>query len=93
LASCSKTGHLTDSMDKSIKAHEVRLRRLAERMGFYLKKSRSRDPRARDFGLYLIFNPENGKFVGFSDCKNGMTLDQVDVALTKRLKPKKAFYY
>mgnify|MGYP005855834667 CR=1 FL=1 len=37
-----------------MKVKENRLRRMAERQGFVLEKSRRRDPRAKDFGLYRL---------------------------------------
>ena len=36
------------------KVEESRLRRVARRQGFFLSKSRRRDPQALDFGLYAI---------------------------------------
>lgn len=36
------------------KAHEKRVRRMAERQGLKLRRSRSRDPLALDFGLYAL---------------------------------------
>jgi hypothetical protein len=39
------------------KTRENRLRRMAERQGYTLKKSRRRDPRAIDYGMYVIVNP------------------------------------
>ena len=44
----------------SNKARENRLRRMADRQGYRLVKSRSRDPRARDFGLYGLVDPRTG---------------------------------
>lgn len=37
-----------------MKVLENRLRRMAERQGFLLEKSRRRDPKARDFGRYRL---------------------------------------
>ena len=42
------------------KVEDARLRRVARRQGLVLQKSRRRDPRALDFGLYCIINPEHG---------------------------------
>ena len=36
------------------KTRETRLRRMADRLGLKLVKSRGRDPRARDFGRYML---------------------------------------
>lgn len=37
-----------------MKVLENRLRRMAERQGFLLEKSRRRDPKSKDFGLYRL---------------------------------------
>lgn len=39
------------------KVRENRLRRMADRQGLRVKKSRRRDYRARDFGLYWVVDP------------------------------------
>jgi len=44
----------------SDKVRENRLRRMADRYGFRLIKSRSRDPRAVDFGLYALIDVRTG---------------------------------
>jgi hypothetical protein len=36
------------------KSHETRIRRMADRQGLKLIKSRTRDPYAQDFGVYWI---------------------------------------
>jgi hypothetical protein len=40
------------------KVRENRLRRMAERQGLRLVKSRRRDPRAIDYGTYMLVNAE-----------------------------------
>ncbi len=42
------------AVDQDAKVRENRLRRMAERQGLTLTKSRRRDPRALDFGLYWL---------------------------------------
>ncbi len=42
------------------KAEENRLRRVAERQGLTLRKSRSRDPRVPGYGLYALIDPVTG---------------------------------
>lgn len=42
------------------KTTETRLRRLADREGYRLLKSRSRDPQALDFGLYTLIDVQTG---------------------------------
>lgn len=38
------------------KVWERRLRRMAERQEFRLRKSRTRDPYAKDYGMYYVIN-------------------------------------
>jgi hypothetical protein len=38
------------------KSREIRIRRTLDRRGYKLSKSRRRDPRALDYGLYAISN-------------------------------------
>ena len=40
------------------KTRETRLRRMAERQGLRLVKSRRRDPFAKDYGLYWVVSPD-----------------------------------
>ena len=42
------------------KVQENRLRRMANRQGYVLSKTRRRDPDAIDFGLYALIDPESG---------------------------------
>ena len=42
------------------KARETRLRNTADRRGYRLKKSRSRDPEAIDFGRYALVDARTG---------------------------------
>jgi hypothetical protein len=65
--------------DKATKAQENRLRRMAGRQGYTLTKSRSRDPRARDFGVYwLDDNDDNTR----ASLASGITLEEVETWLT-----------
>ncbi|HKJ74360.1 MAG TPA: hypothetical protein VKA19_09620 [Alphaproteobacteria bacterium] len=66
------------------KARENRLRRMADRRGYRLVKSRSRDPQAVDFGLYALLDYETGGAVnpaiaGRWQCS--WTLDEVETWL------------
>ena len=47
-------------MDTAEKTRENRLRRVAERRGFRLEKSRIRDPRAIGYGRYCIYQDTAG---------------------------------
>ncbi|MBP2370698.1 hypothetical protein [Pseudonocardia parietis] len=72
------------------KVRENRLRRAAERQGRLLVKSRRRDERALDFGLFVLVDDTAGNRTGqhggqaavsaFADGE-GMTLDEVEQAL------------
>lgn len=42
------------------KVRENRLRRVADRQGLRLMKSRRRDPHATDFGTYMLVNVQTG---------------------------------
>ncbi len=74
----------------SDKVRENRLRRMADRRGYLLVKSRRRDPLALDYGLYVIVGKTKGNLVGrrggqagvsmFADGW-GMTLDAVEAEL------------
>jgi len=46
--------------DNSEKVLENRVRRMADRQGYRLLKSRRRDPRAYDFGGYMIVDVQTG---------------------------------
>lgn len=43
-------------MADAYKVRENRLRRMAQRQGLILRKSRRRDPRATDYGTYTLTN-------------------------------------
>jgi hypothetical protein len=67
---------------------ENRIRRMAERRGYYLTKSRRRDERAADYGLYLLtdINTSAAMLGGWT------TLDQVKRFLSPD-KPDWASYF
>lgn len=46
--------------DMTHKTYENRVRRMAERQGYLLSKSRRRDPLASGYGLYAILDGESG---------------------------------
>lgn len=50
-------------MESSEKVREVRLRRMAERQGLALHKSKRRDPNALGYGRWMILNPHNSNAV------------------------------
>jgi hypothetical protein len=66
------------------KVRENRLRRMAQRQGFALVKSRRRDPRAIDYGAYMLVDPEiNGVVAGTAGTgRPNFSLDDVEAFLT-----------
>jgi hypothetical protein len=62
------------------KARETRVRRMAERHGLTLRKSRRRDARAWDFGSYWLVNADRNSLV-FPDVHGG-SLDDMERYLT-----------
>jgi hypothetical protein len=64
--------------DQEYKVLENRLRRAAERQGLQLQKSRSRDPRAVDYGTYQLVDPSKNTIVASGlQCGYGLGLDDV----------------
>lgn len=47
-------------MDQEAKVKENRLRRMADRQGLRLSKSRTRDPHGMDFGMYALIDHQTG---------------------------------
>jgi hypothetical protein len=72
-------------MADSEKARENRLRRMAERQGLALRKSRRRDPRAWDYGLWMIVDLETNTVVAGTGAggRPELTLDDVETWLTR----------
>ena len=71
-------------MDAKDKVRENKLRRMADRQGLRLMKSRRRDPRAIDFECYMIVDIETGGAVhatGPTGLAN-LDLDEVEAYLT-----------
>jgi hypothetical protein len=65
------------------KVRENRLRRMAERQGLALHKSRRRDPRALGYGGYMLVDvATNSVVAGELDSPRALTLDEVDEYLT-----------
>ncbi len=73
------------------KVREGLLHRLAKSRGYMLVKSRRRDPRAEDFGLYVLVGDSRGNRVAryggqaavFAFAKGeGMTLDEIERELS-----------
>ena len=68
----------------SDKVRENRLRRMAERQGLEIQKSRRRDPRAIDYDRWLIIDARTNAVVAGTEGtpRHGMTLDAVEAYLT-----------
>jgi hypothetical protein len=72
-------------MTQEEKIRENRLRRMAERQGLAVRKSRRRDPNAWDFGTYQIVEPRRNFLVlGSQTGGYGESLDSVEEWLTSR---------
>ncbi len=66
------------------KVGENRLRRMAQRQGLALQKSRQRDPWAYGFGTYQLVDPySNTLAAGDTQHGYGLDLDQVAAALKR----------
>lgn len=70
-------------MDQEEKVRENRLRRMAERQGVRIEKSRRRDPRAYDFDCWWIVDPLNNAIVTGAghNGRPSLTLDEVEAWL------------
>lgn len=66
-------------MAETDKVRENRLRRMAERRGIRIEKSRRRDPKALDFGGYMLIDAAtNGAIMGASPYAYSASLDEVE---------------
>src|SRR5437870_3622496 len=69
----------------SDKVRENRLRRMAERRGLTLEKSRRRDPQAPDFGRYMLIHDQTkSAFLGSDGFEFSATLDDVENYMSGR---------
>jgi len=61
------------------KVREARLRRKAVRQGFWLRKSRRRDPQAMDYGQFLVVDPDTNTISAWNAYGGEwMSLDEVE---------------
>lgn len=65
-------------MDSAEKVREIRLRRMAERQGLTLSRSRRRDPRALDFGKYWLRKGDQ-----LVTAEDGISMDEVEAYLLR----------
>jgi len=69
-------------MSDEDKIRENRLRRAAQRQGLALTKSRRRDPRATDYGTYMLVDAQTNTLAAWGLRSGyGMSLDDVEDAL------------
>ena len=72
-------------MSNAEKNRENRLRRMAERQGYQLRKSSRRDPDALDYGRWMILDPYSNTVVtGAGPVGPDMDLDDVEEWLTRK---------
>lgn len=64
------------------KVRENRLRRMAQRQGLALSKSRRRDPYAIDFGDYYLWDPDTNAMVYGEPGRVPLDLDDIEAYLT-----------
>lgn len=71
-------------LDEAQRTRESRLRRMAERQGLQLQKSRRRDPRAWDYGTYQLVDVATNAIVAYGNQNGyGLSLDAIEAELTK----------
>ena len=72
-------GNTVRMNNTEFKTRENRVRRVAQRQGLALMKSRRRDPRAFDYGTYMLVNPQTNFVVeSGSQSGYGLSLDDVE---------------
>ena len=70
-----------DADRAAYKVWENRIRRMAERQGLRLEKSRRRDTRAVDYGTYRLANPATNTVVSYATPSlYGLALDDIEKA-------------
>jgi hypothetical protein len=80
------------AMSTRDKVRENRMRRMADRQGMVLRKSGRRDPRAVDYGMYVLIDAATDAVVaGLSDAgRAAFTLDDAEAYLTSDDRPRGA---
>jgi hypothetical protein len=63
---------------EQVKIFEARLRRAAKRQGMIMRKSRTRDPRAIDYGTYRLLDENSGNVQLHDSRGNGVSLLAVE---------------
>jgi hypothetical protein len=76
------SGVYVDADRAASKVWENRIRRMADRQGLRLEKSRRRDTRAAGYGTYRLVDPATGTVVSYGEpAPYGLTLDDIEKAL------------
>lgn len=71
-------------MSENLKVRENRIRRMAERQGLLLQKSKRRDPKAIDYGGYMLVDARtNSVVLGSTSFAFSADLDEVEAHLNK----------
>ena len=70
------------SIDMAEKARDSRLRSRARRAGLSLMRSRTRNPRASDYGLYIVVDTASATVVAGGQTGYNMTQDDVEEFLS-----------
>jgi hypothetical protein len=66
-------------MDQEVKVRENRLRRIAERRGFRMEKSRRRDKQAVDYGGYMLIDAQtNAAILGAGTFPYSATIEDLE---------------
>ena len=74
---------MTGDSDPAHKTRETRLRRMAQRQGLVLRKSRRRDERARDYATYVVWRESTSDEASVSSAVGPFSsLDEVEAWLT-----------
>lgn len=66
---------MVSGMEQTEKVRVNRLRRVAERRGLELTRSRRRDPKALDYGLYWLTDARTGEPVS---PESGVDIDEIE---------------
>ncbi len=69
---------VNEMSEAELEVYENRVRRMADRQGLQLQKSRRRDPKALGYGTYRLVDPYNSDAVILGEAWYGFDLDQID---------------
>ena len=69
-------------MNQATRVKENRLRRMANRQGLSLVKTKRRDTRATDYGTFKVVDAKTGMLDQRADQRAGLSIDEVEQLLT-----------